>query len=77
MTVEKQHTLKQAVSCDGIGLHSGKMVVMTLLPAPADTGIVFIRTDMEGRPQVHAVASNMYAWQPPGPLPSPVEVAPA
>ena len=61
MTVEKQHTLKQAVSCDGIGLHSGKMVVMTLLPAPADTGIVFIRTDMEGRPQVHAVASNITA----------------
>ncbi|WP_317303299.1 UDP-3-O-acyl-N-acetylglucosamine deacetylase [Acidaminococcus timonensis] len=57
--MEKQHTLKQAVSCDGIGLHSGKMVEMTLRPAPVDTGIVFIRTDLEGRPQVHALASNI------------------
>ncbi len=57
--MEKQHTLKQAASCDGIGLHSGKLVEMTLRPAPVDTGIVFIRTDMEGRPQVRAVASNI------------------
>ena len=61
MTIEKQHTLKQAASCDGIGLHSGKLVEMTLRPAPVDTGIVFIRTDMEGRPQVRAVASNITA----------------
>jgi len=57
--MEKQHTLKQAASCDGIGLHSGKLVEMTLRPAPVDTGVVFIRTDMEGRPQVRAVASNI------------------
>lgn len=61
MTIEKQHTLKQAASCDGIGLHSGKLVEMTLRPAPVDTGIVFIRTDMEGQPQVRAVASNITA----------------
>lgn len=59
--VEKQHTLKQAASCDGIGLHSGKPVKMTLLPAPKDTGIVFIRTDIAERPQIHAVASNITA----------------
>jgi len=59
--VEKQHTLKQAASCDGIGLHSGKMVEMTLLPAPQDTGIVFIRTDIAERPHIHAVASNITA----------------
>lgn len=61
MTSEKQHTLKQAASCDGIGLHSGKLVEMTLRPAPVDTGIVFVRTDLEGHPQVHAVASNITA----------------
>lgn len=61
MTIEKQHTLKQAASCDGIGLHSGKLVEMTLRPAPVDTGIVFVRTDLEGHPQVHAVASNITA----------------
>lgn len=61
MTIEKQHTLKQAATCDGIGLHSGKLVEMTLRPAPVDTGIVFVRTDLEGHPQVHAVASNITA----------------
>lgn len=61
MTIEKQHTLKQAASCDGIGLHSGKLVEMTLRPAPVDTGIVFVRTDLEDHPQVHAVASNITA----------------
>ena len=61
MTIEKQHTLKQAASCGGIGLHSGKLVEMTLRPAPVDTGIVFVRTDLEGHPQVHAVASNITA----------------
>ena len=61
MTSEKQHTLNEAASCDGIGLHSGKLVEMTLRQAPVDTGIVFIRTDMEGRPQVHAVAANITA----------------
>lgn len=61
MSAEKQHTLAGDVSCDGIGLHSGKPVIMTLKPAPVDTGIVFIRTDLENRPQVHAVATNVTA----------------
>ena len=52
MDNNKQHTLKADVCCDGIGLHSGNPVAMTLKPAPADTGIVFIRTDLEGRPSV-------------------------
>ena len=41
-----QHTLKAAIHCTGIGLHSGAKVSMTLKPADADTGIVFVRTDM-------------------------------
>jgi UDP-3-O-[3-hydroxymyristoyl] N-acetylglucosamine deacetylase len=41
-----QHTLKSAISCVGIGLHSGKRVKLGLLPAPAGTGIVFRRTDL-------------------------------
>lgn len=40
-----QKTLKQPVTLSGIGLHSGKTVTMQLLPAPADTGIVFVRTE--------------------------------
>ena len=42
-----QTTVKASVSCAGIGLHSGSEVTLTLRPAPADTGIVFIRTDVE------------------------------
>ena len=40
-----QQTLKTVIGCRGIGLHSGQRVAMTLHPAPADTGIVFRRTD--------------------------------
>lgn len=43
----KQRTLKQAVSTVGIGLHSGKKVSLNLRPAPANTGIVFQRVDLE------------------------------
>jgi UDP-3-O-[3-hydroxymyristoyl] N-acetylglucosamine deacetylase len=39
-----QQTLKTAIGCRGIGLHSGCKVAMTLHPAPPDTGIVFRRT---------------------------------
>lgn len=41
-----QHTLKSAIDCTGVGLHSGRRVTMTLSPAAADTGIVFLRTDL-------------------------------
>jgi len=41
----KQKTLKTAISCSGVGLHSGKKISMTLKPAAIGTGITFIRTD--------------------------------
>lgn len=37
----KQTTIKKAIGCSGIGLHSGKVVKLTLSPAQEDTGIVF------------------------------------
>lgn len=40
-----QHTLKTAISCRGVGLHSGRKVKMALSPAPPDSGIVFRRCD--------------------------------
>jgi len=46
--VIKQKTLKSAISCTGIGLHSGEKISMTLHPADADAGIVFRRTDLAG-----------------------------
>jgi UDP-3-O-[3-hydroxymyristoyl] N-acetylglucosamine deacetylase len=42
----RQHTLKTAIGCVGIGLHSGRRVRMMLRPAEADQGIVFRRTDL-------------------------------
>lgn len=40
-----QHTLKNAIHCTGIGLHSGEDITLCLHPAEAGTGIVFKRTD--------------------------------
>src|SRR5262245_49993297 len=43
-----QRTLRRSISCAGIGLHSGKKVTLSLKPAPADFGIRFRRTDLDG-----------------------------
>ena len=59
MILQKQRTLKTEVSYTGIGLHSGREVHATLKPAPEDTGIVFVRTDLPGAPQIHAKAQNV------------------
>jgi UDP-3-O-[3-hydroxymyristoyl] N-acetylglucosamine deacetylase len=44
----KQTTLGAAVEASGIGLHTAVPVQLRLLPAPPDTGYVFIRTDLGG-----------------------------
>ncbi len=49
-----QKTLKEEVSLSGIGLHTGKEVTLTIKPAKENTGYVFVRTDLEGHPQVEA-----------------------
>ena len=59
MILQKQRTLKTEVSYTGIGLHSGREVHATLKPAPEDTGIVFVRKDLSGEPQIHAKAQNV------------------
>lgn len=51
---DKQKTLKEEVSLSGIGLHTGKEVQLTMKPAKENTGFVFVRTDLEGNPQVEA-----------------------
>lgn len=42
-----QRTVKKSVSATGIGLHSGAKVQVTFHPAPADTGIVYTRVDLD------------------------------
>jgi UDP-3-O-[3-hydroxymyristoyl] N-acetylglucosamine deacetylase len=50
----KQRTLKNTIRATGVGLHTGEKVLMTLGPAPANTGIVFRRTDLDPVVQVRA-----------------------
>lgn len=46
--VRFERTLADTVVCEGIGLHSGRASRMRLIPAPAGTGRVFVRTDLGG-----------------------------
>ncbi|MFH1489591.1 MAG: UDP-3-O-acyl-N-acetylglucosamine deacetylase [Pseudomonadota bacterium] len=48
----KQRTVRTGVSCTGIGLHSGQKAGMTIKPAPAGSGIQFVRKDLEGHPTI-------------------------
>ena len=43
---QMQRTLKAAIGCVGVGLHGGRRVHLSLLPAPIDSGIVFRRSDL-------------------------------
>ena len=47
MSVLNQKTIKKSIKFDGIGLHSGKKVIMTLFPAQPNTGIIFKRSDVK------------------------------
>ncbi len=47
MHIISQRTINSKVSCSGIGIHSGVKVLMTLNPAPINSGIIFKRTDVE------------------------------
>ncbi|WP_169568454.1 UDP-3-O-acyl-N-acetylglucosamine deacetylase [Sneathiella limimaris] len=43
-----QKTLRNSISCTGVGVHSGKVVNMSLKPAEPNSGVLFRRTDVEG-----------------------------
>ena len=53
--MNKQKTIAREIMYSGIGLHSGAEVKMKLSPAPVDTGIVFIRTDLPNKPRIKAI----------------------
>src|SRR4029453_3618208 len=54
-----QRTLKNSIRASGVGLHTGKKVLMVLRPALADTGIVFRRTDLANSADIPARAENV------------------
>ena len=51
---DKQKTISEEIHLSGIGLHTGREVNLTIKPAKENTGFVFVRTDLEGHPQVEA-----------------------
>ena len=53
----KQRTLVSKVEFSGKGLFSGEEARLVLKPADEDTGLVFVRTDVSGRPQIPATGS--------------------
>jgi|GEM_PF-3408453 len=55
----QQHTIKKTGSIAGKGIHSGKFCQLTIRPGEEDSGIVFQRMDLPGRPAVKAHPENL------------------
>ena len=55
----KQRTPNKLIQATGVGLHSGEKVLLTLRPAPINTGIVFRRTDLDPVVEVKASYENV------------------
>ncbi|MBN2461026.1 MAG: bifunctional UDP-3-O-[3-hydroxymyristoyl] N-acetylglucosamine deacetylase/3-hydroxyacyl-ACP dehydratase [Candidatus Cloacimonetes bacterium] len=51
---DRKKTIRKETSFTGIGLHSGKVSTITFKPAGKDEGIIFIRSDLEGKPEIPA-----------------------
>lgn len=58
-----QRTVKNEISISGVGVHSGSTIELRIKPARANHGIVFVRTDLEGHPQVEASYQNVVCTQ--------------
>lgn len=54
-----QYTLKKSYYFQGKGLHTGTYAHMKLMPAPADSGIQFRRSDLRSKPVIKALAENV------------------
>jgi UDP-3-O-[3-hydroxymyristoyl] N-acetylglucosamine deacetylase len=54
----RQTTIARPVAIDGVGIHTGKLVRLRLLPAPPDSGVMFRRTD-SGGVEIPALASHV------------------
>lgn len=51
----RQRTLKKVIQATGVGLHSGEKVLLSIRPAPVNTGIVFRRTDLSPHIEIPAL----------------------
>ena len=59
----KQKTIKEEITLQGVGLHTGKEVTMTFKPAPINNGFTFVRMDLEGNPVIEANANYVVNTQ--------------
>ena len=59
LCVLNQQTLNRPATFSGTGLHSGNRVNMTILPAPANSGVRFRRVDLDGKPEIEAKVENV------------------
>ena len=59
----KQRTIKEKVSLQGVGLHTGENVTMTFMPAQENHGFAFKRVDLEGEPIIEADANYVVNTQ--------------
>ncbi len=57
--MERQRTIKKELSIKGVGLHTENRVSLQFQPAPVDSGINFMRTDLAGRPKVSVDINNL------------------
>ncbi|MEJ2480200.1 MAG: UDP-3-O-acyl-N-acetylglucosamine deacetylase [Acidihalobacter sp.] len=55
----RQRTLKNPIRATGVGLHTGEKVLLTLRPAPVDTGVVFRRSDLDPVVDIKATPLNV------------------
>lgn len=60
---KKQKTIQSEISLSGVGLHTGNNVTMTLKPAPINHGFSFVRVDLEGKPEIEALAEYVVNTQ--------------
>ena len=59
----KQKTIKKPINFSGKGIHTGSFTNMILIPAKENTGIKFIRTDLEGKPEIKADIDNLFSTE--------------
>ncbi|MEI6632771.1 MAG: bifunctional UDP-3-O-[3-hydroxymyristoyl] N-acetylglucosamine deacetylase/3-hydroxyacyl-ACP dehydratase [Chlamydiota bacterium] len=57
--MQNQRTIKTQVCLTGVGVHTGNKTRLVFTPAPPDTGVKFVRTDLPGSPEVPALARNV------------------
>ena len=55
----RQRTLKSSIKATGVGLHSGKKIMLTIKPAPVNRGIIFRRVDLDPIVEIAATADNV------------------